>query len=412
MLDKISQKLTEIKEENEINPREEDVIKKALSKPIGTMTLLELSKDKSNVVIVISDITRSFQKPWIYLPYLVEEIRQAGVSKDRIKFLVALGTHRRSTMEEHKQLLGELYGSYSIEDSYCEDSCFKTLGTTSYGTKVQINKTALNADLLVITGSIIHHDMAGFSGGRKSILPGIASKQSINMNHSLAMAEEKGYKTFGIRDHVENSSLEKNVINKDMEEVVNMVKPNFLFNVIQDGEGNIVGAVAGHSILAHKQGCEIVEKKAKLKLPEAKAVLWVNCGPFPKDINLYQVSKAVSNGEKAVKDGGDMILIADCQEGIGSSEMEYMFSNFDNNSQREDELRRAFTIGKYAAYLVTTVAQTKQIIIVSSKLKETALKNTGIKVLPNIEAANEYLDEKYGNYDGYYQSSSSKVLEV
>lgn len=412
MIEKISQKLTEITDEKQCKVNEEQVIVKALNNPIGSEKLSELAKGKENIVIVISDITRSFQKPWVFLPILIEEIKKAGISDEKISFLVALGTHRRSTKEEFNKLLGELYGQYKVEDSYCEDDCFETIGTTKYGTKVQINKLALNADLLITTGAIVHHDMAGFAGGRKSILPGIASKMTINMNHSLAMADEKGHNVFGIRDYVENSSLDKNILHKDMEEAAKMVNPDFMLNVIQDADGTIVEAVSGDTVKAHKVGCEIVDIKSKIRLPQTKEVLWVNCGPFPKDINLYQISKAVSNGKDAVKKGGDMILIADCSEGIGSDEMEYMFSNFENNSEREDELRKAFTIGKYAAYLVTTVATEKVVTVISSKLKQESVKNTGIKILPTIEAANEYLKEKYGSYDGYYLSSSSKMLEV
>lgn len=403
----INKNLEVIEKEQGTKFTEQEVIEKALKNPIASAPLSKLAEGKENIVIIISDITRSYQKPYLFLPYVVEELKKSGAKNENISFLVALGTHRKSTEEEHKFLLGELYGKYKIEDSYCDDDVFETLGTTSYGTEVQIHKKAVNADLLVLTGAIVHHDMAGFSGGRKSILPGIASRKTINTNHSLAMDDNEG-----IRPYVENASLDKNILHKDMEEAAKMVKPDFIFNVILDNDGDIKDAVSGDYIIAHKEGCRLVDQYSKIKVKEKRQVLYTNCGPYPKDINLYQISKAVSNGKNVLTDDGTLILIAQCSEGLGSEEMEYMFKNFKNNKEREEELRKAFTIGKYAAYLVTVVSEIKDVIVVSDILKESDMGYSNVKIMKSVEQTEKFLKEKYGEYKGYYLDSSSIYLEV
>lgn len=388
---------------------EEQVIKRALNHPIQSEKLHKIVKPGETVVIVISDITRAFQKTGFYVTYIIEELKIGGIKEDDISFLCALGTHRQSSEEEFRILLGDLYGKYAIYDSCTETSTYKTLGTTSYGTVVEVNSRATEADHVILTGAIIHHDMAGFSGGRKSILPGICTESTINHNHALSMGVGEGT---GIREHIECGSLKNNILHKDMVEAATMVNPSFLINVIQDAEGKIIEAVSGHWYEAHIAGCAIVDKINKIVVEEQKDVLWVYGGGYPKDINLYQMSKAMTHGNNALKEKGDFILIADCIERLGAPVMEYMYKNFKDNRAREVELRRAFTIGKYAAYLTTVVAARVEVTIVSKYLTESDVENTGIKVVRSIDEVKKQLENKYPKgYSGYYTEAVSSLLE-
>lgn len=390
---------------------ETDVVLNALNNPIESKKLREIVKEGERVCIIISDITRQWQRMNVYLPLIVEEIKMGGVRDEDIIFLCATGSHRKQSDEEHRLLLGnELYEKYTIVDHDCTDmSNMDFLGTTSYGTPVYVNKIAMECDHIVLTGAIVFHDMAGFGGGRKSILPGISSYETIMANHSLSLNSEVGG---GSNPNTRSGKTSNNPMHLDMNEAANMAKPSFLFNVIIGENGAISSAVAGHCIEAHNKGCSIVEQKDGVHIEEKADMVIASAGGYPKDINLYQGSKALTNAKEAVKEGGTIILLCQCEEGMGNDEVRNIIAEFKTNYEREMEIRKNYTIAKFTGYLIAEIAEKYKVILVTGMDKK-IFNGTGIQVFKHIdEALNKVYREKGKNIKTYVMPSGGCTLPI
>lgn len=374
---------------------EVSVIKEALAKPIGSQRLGELVRKGETVCIVISDTTRAWQRMDVYLPCIVKELREAGIEDDAVTFLCATGSHRPQSVEELKTLLGdELACRFRVIQHNCRDGENLTkLGATSFGTPVAVNKTALECDHLVLTGAIVFHDLAGWGGGKKSILPGISSYESIMANHALSLSPQKGE---GTNPLVRCGNFNNNPVHLDMLEAAAFVKPDFLFNVIIDENGKIGKAVAGNYIKAHEAGCIMVDKSDSAYIAEKADVVVTSAGGFPKDIDLYQASKALINAKEAVKKDGVIIMLAECMEGYGGKEVQLMIEGFSDNYSREKALREAYTIAGYTGYLIAEIAESYNVILVSSMDPE-PLKKANIRSVSNVQEAVDIARELKGD---------------
>ncbi|MFL0267388.1 nickel-dependent lactate racemase [Candidatus Clostridium radicumherbarum] len=367
------------------NIKSEDVIlKAAMQNPIDSPRLKDIVKPNEDICIVIPDITRLWQKPSVYLPYIIKELQKAGVEDKNIHFLCALGTHRKLNEEEHKLIVGEeLFNRFKITDHDSRDeSKLLYVGTTSFGTEVYINKLALQCKHIILAGGIVFHDLAGFGGGRKGIMPGISSYKTVMQHHSISLNPNGA----GSNSKVRAALLEGNPFNDDMMEAAAFVKPSFLFNVILDSEGNFTAAVAGNYVTAHKKGCEILKSIDSSNIKEKADVVIASCGGYPKDIDLYQGSKALSNAVPAVKEGGTIILLAECIEGLGHEDMNHIFYDFKNNIEREQEVRRDYTIARFFAFVICEMAIKYNLVLVSF-MDVHALDCCNIKITRTLEEA-------------------------
>lgn len=363
---------------------EDKIIENALNNPIDSKRLKDMIKPDESICIIVSDTTRLWQKPFLYLPHIINEIKQAGLPDENIHFLCAVGSHRKQTEEEHKLLLGDkLYKRFDITDHDCRNkNNLIYLGMTSFGTPVSVNKFALSCNHIVLTGGIVFHDMAGFGGGRKSILPGISSYETIMANHSLSLNPSGR----GSNPNVKSALLNGNPFNEDMMEACKLVNPSFLFNVITNSKGDISGAVSGNYITAHEKGCHMLMESDGIEIHKKADLVIASCGGYPKDIDLYQASKTLTNAREAAKIGGTIIILAKCDEGMGHPEMEFIINKFKNNSEREAELRKNYTIAKYTGYLICEIAESYNVIFVSDIPKD-SLKNCSIKIANSLESA-------------------------
>ncbi len=359
-------------------------LQEAIDYPIDSPRLKDIVKSTDEICIIVSDVTRLWQNPSVYLPYLIRELEAAGVQDHHIRFISALGTHRKQTVEEHKLLLGEeLYQRFTITDHDCNDkSNLSYVGTTSYGTEVFINKTALNCDHIIITGGIVFHDLAGFGGGRKSIMPGISAYSTIMHNHALSLNPNGS----GSNCLVKAAVMEGNPFNDDMSEAAAFVNPSFLFNVLCDSDGNYSAAVAGNYITAHRHGCEILKTIDSSVIREKADVVVVSSGGYPKDINLYQASKGLSNAVEAVKKGGTIILLAECIEGLGDVEMQQIFFDYTTNEERENAIRKDYSIAKFMSFVICEMAVNFNLIIVSAMAND-LLNRINIKIVKTLDQA-------------------------
>ena len=286
---------------------QEEIVEEALDNPIGSKSLEELVKGKNNMVIITSDHTRPVPSK-ITLPILLRRIRKVNPSID-IKILIATGFHRPTTREEMINKFGReiVENETIINHVSTDDSTLVHVGTLPSGGDLILNKIAVEAELLIAEGFIESHFFAGFSGGRKSVLPGVASARTIMANHCGEFIASPNART-GI--------LKNNPVHKDMLYAAQKANLAFILNVVIDSDKNIINAFAGDSAKAHLTGCEFVLDIAKVEKKLADIVVVTN-GGYPLDQNIYQAVKGMTAAEATCKEGGVIIMIAACNDGHG-----------------------------------------------------------------------------------------------
>lgn len=358
----------------------------ALDHPIGAGPIEEAVTPGDKVCIIISDTTRRWQQPSAYLPVLVERLNKAGIPDQDILILCATGTHRRQTEEEHISLVGEdLYRRIRFLDHQCDDKEHLTyVGTTSRGTPVWLNSYAMACDKIILTGGVVYHFLAGFGGGRKSIVPGIAGRETINTNHNNALNKGLGS---GSNPRVCNGNMQAdNPFHSDLMECAAFARPAYLLNVIVDDNYQIVGAFAGDWRQAHAAAAKAVEQLDGVPIPRRTPLVIASAGGYPKDINLYQTSKTLSNALAAVAPGGTMILLSQCREGFGDPDCENQICGYDTMEAREKALRANFSIGGFVGFLFAETAENYRMILVTDIPAERFV-HTRIQVARTLEEA-------------------------
>ncbi len=299
-------------DEYQAEKSEEELIRDALARPVGTPRLCELAKGKKRITLITSDHTRAVPSR-ITLPILLSEIR-SGSPEAEITILIATGLHRRTTEEEQRRMFGDAIVDHEkivVNDAYKDDD-FVHLGTLPSGAELWVNRVAVDCDLLVTEGFIEPHFFAGFSGGRKSILPGVCNAATVNENHSYR-AISSPYSNAG--------TLEHNPIHEDMVCAARMAGVGFILNVALNGEKKVIAAFAGDLEEAHAEGVSFVRSLAQCPGVTGDIVITSN-GGYPLDQNLYQSPKAAATAEACCRDGGVIILCASCADGIGGSYFE------------------------------------------------------------------------------------------
>ena len=286
---------------------EEELVERSLDFPIASPKLEELAKGKKNIVIISSDHTRPVPSK-IITPILLRRIRSVAPDA-RIRILVATGFHRPSTKEELISKYGEdIVAHEEIVMHYSErDEDMVTLGKLPSGGDLIINKVAMEADLLISEGFIESHFFAGFSGGRKSVLPGISSYKTIMANHSGEFINDK---------HSRTGNLKHNLIHEDMAYAAKTAHLAFILNVVLDEDKKIIGSFAGDLEKAHKKGTVFVDSLSQVDAIESDITISTN-GGYPLDQNIYQAVKGMTSAEAANKLGGTIIMVAGCRDGHG-----------------------------------------------------------------------------------------------
>ena len=296
----------------EAGKSESEIVQEALENPIGSCKLRELVKDKEKILVVTSDHTRSMPSK-VTLPILLGEIR-AGNPEAVITILIATGLHRATTREEQLKMFGEKIvenEKIAVHDAFDKEQ-MAYICTLPSGSEFHVNRLAAEADLIVCEGFIEPHFFAGFSGGRKSILPGISSAETVNENHSFKAIAHRNSKA-GV--------LGGNVISEDMVYAAKKVKVGFILNVALDEEKKIIAAFAGDLEQAHERGCSYVRKMAQVETVTGDIVVTSN-GGYPLDQNLYQTPKAASTALACAGETGVIILAASCSDGFGGEHFE------------------------------------------------------------------------------------------
>ena len=291
---------------------ETELVEEALANPIGTLPLRELARGKKKVTLVTSDHTRAVPSK-LTLPILLREIREGNPDAD-ITILIATGLHRPTTEAEQRRMFGDAIvdNEKIVVNEAFKDEDFAYVRGLPSGAELWVNKVALDCDLLITEGFIEPHFFAGFSGGRKSILPGICNAATVNENHSYK-AISSPYSTTGVLAH--------NPIHEDMVCAARAVNVQFILNVALNGEKKVIAAFAGDLEEAHAEGVAFVRKLAQCPSVTGDIVITSN-GGYPLDQNLYQSPKAVATAEACCADGGVIIMCASCFDGMGGTHFE------------------------------------------------------------------------------------------
>jgi lactate racemase len=285
---------------------ETTALRQALRNPIASRPLRDIVSPGDSVALVFSDRTRPMPSDRV-LPVILAELEH--IPRERITLINALGTHRPNTPGELESMLSRrVVENYRVVQHRPKDRASMVyLGKSSFGNEVWVNKDFMQARIKILTGFIEPHFFAGFSGGPKSVLLGVAAFESILKNHSASMIDSP-YATWGV--------TEANPIHQEMSEIASLVKPDFIVNVTLNKNRNITGVFAGNWKEAHAEGCAFARKWVMRPVEKPYDLVVTTNSGFPLDMNLYQAVKGMSAAARIVKDGGTIIIAAECSDGV------------------------------------------------------------------------------------------------
>jgi nickel-dependent lactate racemase len=327
-------------------------VARALASPIGSLRLKEVVRPGETVAIVTSDITRPLPSYQI-LPMVLDELMQAGISKEDVTIVFGLGSHRKQTPEEQKKLVGEaVFAEIKCIDG--DDSDCVHYGYTSRGTPVDIVRAVAQADRRICIGNIEYHYFAGYSGGAKAIMPGVSTRAAIQSNHSRMVEAAAAA-----------GKLTGNPVREDIEEAAKMVGVDFIVNVVLDEHKKIVHAVTGDMVQAHRAGCHYLDQLYGKPIANRADIVVVSQGGAPKDLNLYQTQKALDNAKHAVRKGGIIILVGSCKEGLGEHVFEEWMTQSPSAHSMIERVQRDFQLGGHKAAAIAMVLEDANIYLVS-----------------------------------------------
>lgn len=351
------------------------LIENALENPINSRRLSEIAEHGKKAVIIVSDTTRPTPTAKL-LPPLISELEAGGV-KD-ITIIFGLGIHRKQTEDEKKKILGELYNKIKSIEHDVNDCVY--LGTTERGTPVEIFRPVLEADIIVCTGIIEFHYYAGYSGGAKSILPAVSSKRSIDANHTLML------------DPKSSAGRIDSEVRQDIEEASEMSGIDFILNVVLNERREIVLAAAGDYIEAHRKGVEFLDRFSKITVEPADIII-VSPGGWPKDIDIFQSHKALEHAKNATKEGGSIILVAECREGYGNRVYEEWLKF--GRDEVIERFKSGFVMGGHKAALIAALSKKHDLYLVSS-LPDEAVRRANF-IPATLKGALDMALRKYGS---------------
>lgn len=387
------------KQEVLLNP--ENKLRELLKNPIGSPSLKDLiiQKKASKILIIVNDITRP--TPYeIILPPLLDELHQIGIKKENIIFMVATGIHRSNSQEEIKEIFGEnIFSAYKFINHDCDNPRQKDLGKLKSGNNLWVDPIILDTDFIITTGVIVPHYFSGFSGGRKSILPGICGRKTIEANHAQMVHHD-----------ARAGNFKGNPVHEEMQEAAEKVGVDFNINVVTDENHQIVEIVAGELLTSWQQGVEVCKQIYIYPIEKKAEVVIASAGGYPKDINVYQAQKALNNAYQAIKPGGTIILTAECLEGYGEATFEKWIEEANTPDDIIKRLKNKFVLGGHKAYAIARAVKEVKVILISSLPPEKVRKLFFIP-MKNISQALNYVKDKYGeDFQAYILPSGNTVL--
>jgi len=336
----------------------EEMIRDALKRPLGTKPLTSLVQPGDHVAIVVDDYTRPLPTD-VLLPPVLDQLHQAGVDDLDILLIIANGTHTPPTPTQVQEIFGEkISRTFMITNNDIANGEYVNVGKTRRGNPVEILKAYIDADIKILLGDIEYHYFAGYGGARKSILPGLASKNTIQANHSLVF--EKGSTT---------GNLKTNPIHQEMNEAMHLAGCDFILNIVENSQKRIVGAWAGNPEAVLDAGAKLVDSMYRRTIPERPDIIITAANGSPHDIDLYQAMKAMHQACQVVKDHGIIILVAECPNGAGSKLYTDWLTKYPTSKDVQKALQQNFVIGAHKAYYHRVAIENHPIYFVSKMPK-------------------------------------------
>lgn len=356
-----------------------DEITTALEQPIGTAPLRQLAAGKRSACIVISDITRPVPNK-LLLPPVLHTLEDAGIRREAICILIATGMHRPNEGAELVELVGpEIAENYRIINHDCHDREQLRQVLTIDGAPIEVNRHYLNAELKVLTGLIEPHPFAGFSGGGKSILPGISSFETMKFMHSFALVDHP---------HVETARIADNPFRLHINTVCAAAGVDFILNVIVDHDKQPIAVFAGEYMQAFAAGCRAAAAHAVVTLDQPADLVITSGGGYPLDATFYQSTKGLIAAGQIVRPGGTIMLVAGCREGLGSKSYRDIIASAQGSPT---EFRRIysdpshFVIDQWGAQAYfQTVEKAGRILLYAPGLTQEQLDPFGVELIDDL----------------------------
>ncbi|SFG27244.1 Nickel-dependent lactate racemase [Desulfotomaculum arcticum] len=362
------------------------LVEAALHNPIASPALDQLIKVKrpGRVAVIVNDHTRPTPHDYM-LPILLRELNHAGISNDAITLVVATGAHRGNTAAESQISLGTAASRCAIVNHNCRSTDLIDMGVLSNGVHLHINPLVAEAELVILTGMIAPHELAGFSGGRKSILPGIAGIEAITANHSLLT-----------RGGIGTGKLDGNPVHRLMMEAMQVVKPDFILNVVADTQNLPVHAVAGDPEKAWLAGTKLCRDSTKVRNIITADIAFTSAGGYPRDINLYQTIKPMRSVAKFIKEGGTLVMFARCNEGAGNAVLEQWVHEAASPFELTSRLQKQFVLGGHKAHLLAELVGKVNVVLVSDMLAQ-SVRQFFMESAQSPEEALQLVTKKHGS---------------
>ena len=352
---------------------ERQAITQSLRSPTESPPLRDPVKPTDKVVVIATDNTRPCPDDRILPPLLAE--LESKVPRENITIIVALGLHPPLNKAELAQKLGkDIVAGYNVFNHDVNDTVY--IGTTSRGTPVDINRRVIEADFRISTGFIEPHFFAGFSGGRKSIAPGVFSVRSAYHNHGYRMVEHPQARA-GI--------LKGNPLHEDLVEQAQMAKLNFIVNVLLNKNREITHVVAGHPFKAHEKGCQIEKEIAGVEVPQRADITITTNSGAPLDLDLYQTCKGIDTASQVTRDGGIIIVASSCSAGIGPEAFLELHRSVDSPKEVIRKIKREEPIGVQWENQILARTQLKHDIYLVSSLDDSIVNDMMMTPVSTIE---------------------------
>jgi nickel-dependent lactate racemase len=379
-------------------------ISAAFSDTIESPPLDDLFSAGDTVLIVVSDATRATGSAQI-INLLVRRLIQSGVAPSDIAIIFATGIHRRVTGEENNELLTPFIAQRvrTLNHDPYDSEALVSLGVTDRGTAVEVNRALKDFSRVILTGAIGFHYFAGFTGGRKAICPGLAAARTIEATHMLALDFETG----GRRAGVGTGRLDGNAVNEECERVAALIEPRFSVNAVVDNRGRVVDVYAGHWRAAHRAGCEAYLATHSVGIAERRDLVIVSCGGSPWDINLIQAHKALEMAAQATNEGGTIVLLAECSDGLGRADFLKWFAENDSRALAA-RLREGYEVNGQTAWSLLTKTERHTIFLISELPDEQV---RSMHMIPT-HSLNEVMYQIDNAADGFILARGAAILPV
>ena len=352
---------------------EKKIIERALKNPVGMESFEKFAKKSKNLLVIVNDATRPTPTSKI-LEFLFPILS----SHPDVSFLVATGVHRAPTEEEFRFIFGEFYDFFKdriYSHDARNDNDMEYLGKSKNGTEMYINKMVSEKNNVLVIGSVEPHYFAGYTGGRKSFLPGVASYRTIEMNHKLALSDE-----------ALPLALDGNPVHEDMVDAMDVLKNINVFSIqtVLTGEHKLFAVTAGDLLKSFDEAIEYSNKIFCVPL-KRKGNIVISVAPYPMDIDLYQSQKALENGKLALEKNGIIILISKCRDGVGEKAFLDLLSRVDSPKEVFELLEKEYKLGYHKAARIAQIAISEKIWGVTD-LEDNIIKKAFIKPYSNIQS--------------------------